>query len=283
MERVGRAPGTRPRILRRARDAYDFLFPSIDRYVLRRGWAAFGCEDVCGISFWGTIDVASVIELAPLLNLAALPNKSPRPLYVDVRLVDGFAADVFALRSDLLSAKRESLKMVTRGAIVYATGIVGAIALGLRDIAPPPFPEEFFTDPVAAMRSLGCTRGETLVDELDEIRRGASAVIPILDELRAMIDVKRRLTLPEAARSLGHSPRSLQRKLAQAGTSFQEELSLGTVKLAQRMLLAPGANVTEVSLEVGCASSQHLSRLFRKVVGETPTGWRDRHLRLRAG
>jgi AraC-like DNA-binding protein len=38
----------------------------------------------------------------------------------------------------------------------------------------------------------------------------------------------------------------------------------------------PDANVTEVAFKVGCASPQHLSTLFKKLTGLSPTEWRER-------
>jgi AraC-like DNA-binding protein len=40
------------------------------------------------------------------------------------------------------------------------------------------------------------------------------------------------------------------------------------------MILGGGQNLSSVAFEVGCASLQHLSSLFRKVTGKTPSEWR---------
>jgi AraC-like DNA-binding protein len=285
MERLAQLP----RRLQPATSVEDYLLAPVDRYSISRSWLVFDCAELFGGVFWGTLDAAAIHDLVPYLDITAWPHQRRKPFYLDMRLAEGFSPDVFALRGDLLASMRATVEMLVRGAIVYTPGIVGAIVTGLHNIAPPPFPEEFFTDPIAALRWAGCEQPIPLLDEIDRLRREGVAPTALVRELRALLeavpatdestDVKRRLGLNEAARALGHSPRSLQRKLAQAGTSFQEELALGTVRRVQRLLLQPGTSVTTVALEVGCASSQHLCRLFRKVVGQTPTEWRDRQLR----
>ncbi len=79
---------------------------------------------------------------------------------------------------------------------------------------------------------------------------------------------------PAAARALGQAPRSLQRHLRDAGTSFQRELDAARVRVAQRLLETSRASLTEIALDVGCASPQHFSALFRRVTGQTPSAWR---------
>ena len=43
------------------------------------------------------------------------------------------------------------------------------------------------------------------------------------------------------------------------------------------LLLESDAKLTSVAVEVGCASLQHFSSLFRKLTGESPSAWRARH------
>ena len=42
------------------------------------------------------------------------------------------------------------------------------------------------------------------------------------------------------------------------------------------MILASDVPISNVALDVGCASPQHFASLFKKFVGETPTAWRKR-------
>ena len=112
---------------------------------------------------------------------------------------------------------------------------------------------------------------DTLVDRC----RGMS---PMLRKLRELLDARPgRVTLQEAARALGQSPRTLQRRLRDDGTTFQLEHSGAQVRVAQRLLIDSDAKLESVASEVGCASLQNFSALFRRATGEAPSAWRARH------
>jgi AraC-like DNA-binding protein len=86
------------------------------------------------------------------------------------------------------------------------------------------------------------------------------------------------VNLSEVARELGMSERTLQRRLKEAGTSFQAELNAVQVRMAQSLLRETDMKLTAVAVEVGCASLQHFSSLFRKLVGDSPSAWRNKAL-----
>ena len=48
------------------------------------------------------------------------------------------------------------------------------------------------------------------------------------------------------------------------------------VEKAKNLLLNPNARVSEVAYEVGFQSLTHFNRVFRKIVGESPTEYRKR-------
>jgi AraC family transcriptional regulator len=51
------------------------------------------------------------------------------------------------------------------------------------------------------------------------------------------------------------------------------------VELAQRLMLTTEDQLTQIALACGMADQAHLSKLFRREVGETPSAWRRRNLR----
>ena len=85
------------------------------------------------------------------------------------------------------------------------------------------------------------------------------------------------MSVADAAKALGTSERTLQRKLAEAKTTFQGEMAEARVRAAERMLLDRDAPLTSIALETGCASLQHFNAMFRKRRGVTPGLWRRRH------
>jgi transcriptional regulator GlxA family with amidase domain len=72
------------------------------------------------------------------------------------------------------------------------------------------------------------------------------------------------------------SQRTLQRRLCAAGTTFKDELLRARVRAAQTLMLTSEDNLTAIALEVGCASLQHYSALFRRLIGVSPSAWRKR-------
>ncbi len=50
------------------------------------------------------------------------------------------------------------------------------------------------------------------------------------------------------------------------------------LELAQRLLLTTSEPLSQIALACGLADQAHLSKLFRRCVGETPTAWRRRNL-----
>ena len=116
------------------------------------------------------------------------------------------------------------------------------------------------------------------MNELNDLVMQLMGQSPLLGELHRVL--RHRLvdaSLTDVARELGMSERTLQRRLREAGTSFQSELNTVQVRTAQALLLESDAKLTAVAVEVGCASLQHFSSLFRKMTGESPSAWRARH------
>jgi AraC-like DNA-binding protein len=60
------------------------------------------------------------------------------------------------------------------------------------------------------------------------------------------------------------------------GTTFTEFVSRTRVEKAKHLLLNPNLRVSEIAYEVGFQSLTHFNRVFRKVMGESPTDYRGR-------
>jgi AraC family transcriptional regulator len=62
------------------------------------------------------------------------------------------------------------------------------------------------------------------------------------------------------------------------GTTPHTHITRLRVELAQRLLLTTSEPLSQIALACGLADQAHLSKLFRRCVGETPTAWRRRNL-----
>jgi AraC-like DNA-binding protein len=58
------------------------------------------------------------------------------------------------------------------------------------------------------------------------------------------------------------------------GTTFTEFVSRTRIERAKNLLLNPNLRVSEIAYEVGFQSLTHFNRVFKKVVGESPTEFR---------
>ena len=60
------------------------------------------------------------------------------------------------------------------------------------------------------------------------------------------------------------------------GTTFTEFVSRTRIEQAKNLLLNPNLRISEIAYEVGFQSLTHFNRVFKKVIGESPTGYRTR-------
>ncbi len=81
----------------------------------------------------------------------------------------------------------------------------------------------------------------------------------------------------DAARALAASPRTLQRRLSENGTSFAKLLDQTRHELAIEYLRDPENTVEETAFMVGFAETASFNRAFRRWTGNSPTGFRAAH------
>lgn len=83
-----------------------------------------------------------------------------------------------------------------------------------------------------------------------------------------------RLSLDYAAGLCNMSRRSLQRRLGETSTCYNEILAHARYSVASRMLQNPAMQVTEVAKRLGYSDVAHFTRAFRRIAGVTPKGYR---------
>jgi AraC-like DNA-binding protein len=79
---------------------------------------------------------------------------------------------------------------------------------------------------------------------------------------------------PHVARLLGLSERSLHRKLAAEGRSFQDILDDFRAAESQRLLIQGQRGLSEIAAEMGFSEQSAWARAFRRWTGSSPTEWR---------
>lgn len=267
--------------MRRAIDLAAFREAPCGRCLVGAGWIHFCASPALfGVVFFGRPDRAGVELLARSLLVELDVPARPHASVIDARRLEGADAAAFNVLHEFVARNRSALRArVTRLAIVPPGGIAGAVVAGFYEVIDPPYPVARHAGLAEALAWLG-HHDSALVASLDAIAAEVGGAPAIVGELRVWL--VRRLadatpaSLAAAATDLGLSPRTLQRRLSEAGTSFEAELMGARLREAQRRLLDTDDALTTVALDVGFASPQHFSASFRRYAGETPSAWRAR-------
>jgi AraC-like DNA-binding protein len=256
----------------------------VGRFVVGDTFAHFcAAPTLWGVVLWGRPDHAQAMQLGRSLVLELqAPAVAHASIFDASRLAvadpGAFrAAERYVTRFAALLGER-----LTRLALVRPDGMSGAVVAGAFEVLPRPYPARVFADARAAFAWLAeagapadwPADGPAL---LAALHAEASAAPTLLVPLRALLEARLvGLAVADAARELGLSARTLQRKLGELGTTFQDEQSAARVRVAKRLLVETDAPITNIALDVGCASLQHLGALFRKREGQSPTAFRQR-------
>ena len=83
-----------------------------------------------------------------------------------------------------------------------------------------------------------------------------------------------RAAMRDVASELGIGERTLQRRLADEGTSWLDVLNGTRERLARHYLASTDLNATEISFLLGFADPNSLFRAFHRWTGTTPESWR---------
>lgn len=141
--------------------------------------------------------------------------------------------------------------------------------------APVMLPERYEAA-IAILKSFAVQLGEnsqrllfaTTCSEPEAIRTAKAFIMEHLTEP---------MSLEGVARSASVSPFHFCKLFKRAtGMTFTDFVNRARVEKAKRMLMRPGARITEVAYDAGFQSLSHFNRSFRRVAAESPTEFRGR-------
>jgi len=267
--------------MRLAADIGDFWRDPIGGYFVERAFLQFCAgAHLWGYMIWGDIGESDLRALALSVGHKGWDDYQPHRSFIDLSRVTSVDTSAYAILRDAQAAHREELaRRITKMVIVRPDSIVGAIAEGIQRLVSFPHPVEVVATAEEGLRRLG-VENVALLPTLEAARASLESSARVVADLHAVLDAHLpELALPAVAKLLGMSPRSLQRKLRELGTSYQAERSLAQIRVAQRLMSQTEATLSQIALDVGCRSLQHFSTLFRRIAGETPSRWRVAHRR----
>lgn len=265
-----------------ASDIESFVRAPLGRYVHGDGWLCFyATPHLSGVSVWGTV-VASEVEAATAISPAIHRiGVAPRVGLIDARRVDEVEPEAFQVAARYVLHHGPTIaSLIDRVAILHRPGLMSSVAAGFFSMAEPSYAVRSFTDRDESLRWLDTPDAAAVLDEIDRIcaRVAGSSLHRDLRALLARVvreaEPTTAPTLAACAKTLGVSSRSLQRRLGEADTSFRRELVAARVARAEELLSTTTLSVGEIAFQVGCASEQHFSHMFRRVKGESPARWR---------
>ena len=102
---------------------------------------------------------------------------------------------------------------------------------------------------------------------------------PMITRAKAFIDQNfaEDLTLAQVAKAVNSSSFYFCKMFKRAtGINFTEYVSRVRIERSKSLLLNPNLRVSEIAYQVGFQSLTHFNRVFRKIVGESPTKYRSR-------
>lgn len=128
------------------------------------------------------------------------------------------------------------------------------------------------SDPVA--RRYFEAYAERMLDALD------ASPPPLVATIREAIAVELATSgaeLPRVAKRLAMSTRTLQRRLEEVGTSYQDIVDGVRAGMARALLREKSRSIVDVAFELGYADLKSFYRAFRRWTDTTPADWRSRN------
>jgi AraC-like DNA-binding protein len=227
-------------------------------------WGRLGVDDMRAVtSFWDH-DVEMAERYDTVDDLSAVEELDPA----------GFEALVGYVRAML----PRYAQRIRRQAMVRGQGVPAAVVEGFYPMLGATHTYAVFTSLRDAFAWLERDDVAAVIPEVEAVIAREVAADPQRRALRAWLDRNlREPTIELAAAALATSTRTLQRHLADGGTSFRDEVQRARIEAARRMLATGDDKVDTIAQQVGFSASSHLARAFRVATGEAPAEFRARH------
>jgi AraC-like DNA-binding protein len=227
-----------------------------DGWYATPGIVVWRIAGVDGSTFWGHVTTAQLEAAFEVVRHYA--GAGAIDVVSDLAAMTSFDDAVYPRLTELVTELVPSLAArVRRHVVILPDGMIRATAAGFLHLHA----EHAWH--LAA--DLGSAIGEPNAARIASLVAQVRAT-DVVTALRARLDAG----LPAAARALGLTPRSLQRSLRSAGTSFRTLVDEARIAEACRMLDQTDLKVEAIAREVGFQSLSGFVRAFRRACGCSP-------------
>ena len=229
---------------------------------------------------WGRPTTRSARLLTQLMGAEIAEGRPRYRSFVDLRRLEAIDGAPFDHFIAFMQAHAASFaRQVERSAIVHRGGITGAAAAGYTRLVGEPFESRAFEDAARALVWLGF-EPDAILAGVDDLVATALRTGTLTHRVRERLgtDLKD-VSLASVASSLGVSPRSLQRGLAEARTSLRAEVRAARIERARERLADSDDKLYAIAVDLGFGSLQSFSDAFLEATGVRPRQYRDEHRR----
>lgn len=233
-------------------------------------------NDRAGTVIWGRLDEAESERLVAAWDFAR-QLQAPYVSVVDFSAVTGIDANAYTNVARFMSDRLPVLaRRIRRQALIRPAGVTGAVVAGFYPTLTPGFEWRDFTDAKTAY-AWSCPDTPELPARLAELTALVRDGTPLMARLRHYLrQCSDQAKLEDAARALGCAERTLQRELAERGSSFREERTRARIEHAASLLIETDLKVEIIGRQVGYNSVTSFVRHFREILGELPGAYRQR-------
>jgi AraC-like DNA-binding protein len=269
--------------MERARSADAFVRAPVGRWILASPTTLVfaASPELVGCFAWGRPareDIEGMLAMFLALRSATVARSFD--VVLDGSGIEGVDPAALACLLGWLTSHRAEL--VDRIRVQYGVihdGMIGVLLAGILPVLGETHAFRVVRDPGEAFRALS-TDGDAIFRELEALVTHARSTVPELRALRELLrssaSGSRGATIERAATTLGVSVRSLQRGLAESGTTFRDEVRDARFEEVQALLVGSDDKVATIARRAGI-SENALTQLVREKSGVTPAELRKRH------
>jgi AraC-like DNA-binding protein len=271
-------------IMNRLVNLLEFAASPIGRAVHSRHTMLWFCAPrLSVVSLWGRPDQDDMAQLEQAMDADWAFRTEPFSALIDLRRLQGIDEHVVAQYATALTARQDRQHRILRCAVVLPPD--GWLVRAIATVGPPldaaassgghSMLYQVFSELAPALAWLPGFDAASLTD-FDGLVEQAQADAVAADALHQYLlaNLTRAIPLTTAARELGVSARTLQRRLRQAKMTFQDELAKARIERAKELLRTTDLKLFTVAQEVGYKKQQNFTAVFRKLVGKSPAEWR---------